>query len=415
MLADTGRFPAPDFSSGYEMPSAHYPAVGEWVSNRADGIALALALFLAAWLVLRVRSRRWIRILGLASLLWFGFARMGCLCPMGALQKVVASIAGVPGSGLTLAASFLFLAPLAAALLFGRVYCAAVCPHGALQDLLVVRAVRVPRSLDAILRIGRWLFFLAVVLFAATGSGWLLCRFDPYVVFFRRAGPPLAVAMGVLALTVGAFVVRPYCRYVCPYGLLLGLLSRLSWRSAVVTPQECVRCRLCERICPVDAIEPAEAPSQDLAVRAATRRRLAWLLTLILPAMGTGALLGSWAAPWLASAHPDLKRLEIVVRHGQGDVLAKASRAEYVVDAVEAEGLSPTDLEAAAESVRQEFRRLTPWAGAVLGLALLLRLVHLTRLRRSVSYDIDPGDCVGCSRCFAICPLNAPRVASGGS
>lgn len=394
------------------MPKALFPEGTAWTSAATDVVVMAAALAVAAVLVFQVRSKRWLRVAGVAALAWFGFWRKGCLCPMGPVQSVAAALAGLPDAGLTVSAALLFLLPLAAALLFGRVYCAAVCPHGALQDLLVVHPVRVPPWLDALLRFGRWVFFAAVLLFAASGAGWLLCRLDPYVVFFRRAGPPAAVFGGVAFLAVGAFVVRPYCRFMCPYGLLLGLLSRLAWRSPVVTPQECIRCRLCERSCPVEAIEPPETPPEGLVDRNAARRRLARLLLLVPPVVALGAGAGLALAPALARLHPDAVRLRTAAHHQQAGAPEPGSRADYVIDAIEDEGLTMADLETAAAVAARRFRILTPWAGGGLALAVMLRLVSLARLRRSPSYDIDPGDCVGCGRCFDACPLNRPRPAA---
>src|SRR5690606_21257733 len=121
-------------TSGYTLPETLFPSGLLGGPLGPEVWVMAGALLLAAGLVLRVRSRRWIRVAGIAALICFGFVRRGCLCPMGPVQSVSAALAGVPDAGLTLVAFLLFGLPLLAALFFGRVYCASVCPHGALQD-----------------------------------------------------------------------------------------------------------------------------------------------------------------------------------------------------------------------------------------------------------------------------------------
>ena len=72
-------------------------------------------------------------------------------------------------------------------LFFGRTFCAAVCPLGAVQELVAVRPVKVPRWLDQALGLLAYVYLGAAVMFAATGTAFLICRYDPFVGFFRRS------------------------------------------------------------------------------------------------------------------------------------------------------------------------------------------------------------------------------------
>jgi Fe-S-cluster-containing hydrogenase component 2 len=56
---------------------------------------------------------------------------------------------------------------------------------------------------------------------------------------------------------VGTVIGRPYCRFLCPYGALLNLFSRVARRRVSITPDDCVICGLCENACPFDAIHEA--------------------------------------------------------------------------------------------------------------------------------------------------------------
>ena len=86
------RFPPPDFDPGYVYPeSLQMPARLGWLAW-LDTAMLVLALTLAAVFVLRLRSRRAIFWLSLASLVYFGFYRKGCVCPIGSIQNVAQAL-----------------------------------------------------------------------------------------------------------------------------------------------------------------------------------------------------------------------------------------------------------------------------------------------------------------------------------
>jgi polyferredoxin len=224
--------------------------------------ALLVLLLAATWVAFRLR-RRWAMVtLSGVCLAYFGFYREGCVCPVGAVQNVAAGLFDssvvVPWTVVAL-----FLLPLAFALLFGRVFCAAVCPLGTMQDLVLIRPVKLPRWLVKALRTVPYLYLGAAVLLAATGAMFLICRYDPFVPFFRLAGPLWIFIAGGVVLLLSTFLGRPYCRFLCPYGALLGMLSRVSWKHVTITPDECIKCRLCEDACPFGAIVPPNAREED--------------------------------------------------------------------------------------------------------------------------------------------------------
>jgi len=127
----------------------------------------------------------------------------------------------------------IFVLPLLAALFFGRVFCGGVCPLGAIQEVVLVKPVTVPPRLDRALGACKWVYLAAAVGLAAAPVAYrdfVICRFDPFVSFFRFTGTFSMLLFGGLLLTVGLFVGRPYCRYLCPYGALLALMSRVLGR-----------------------------------------------------------------------------------------------------------------------------------------------------------------------------------------
>ena len=402
VAAASSRFPQPQFDSGHAVPQAVHPAFVERVPAWADVLILAAALAVAVWLARRVRSRPWILAFSLVCLAWFGFVRHGCICPVGSVQNV--AVAAWCGGGLPWFVAALFALPLLTALLFGRVFCGAVCPLGALQDLFIVKPQRVPQALDAVLRLVPLAVLSVGLVYAVNGAGYLICRTDPFVGLFRRSAPLPMLLTGMAVLLLGLVVARPYCRYFCPYGVLLELCSRLAWKPVEVTGQACINCKLCAGTCPVDAIAVPRAGLSD-AARAGQFRRFVALLALapVLAAACAGA--GWLSGAFVARAHPDVVLVERV---------SKATAADEdlypEIEAFKRTGKDAGWAEARAAATVSRFRAGCAGAGLFMGLVIALRLLGLTRLQRRSLHEADRIRCIACGRCFAACPVNTKRT-----
>ena len=306
------RFPPPDFDSGYRIPSPTTPAARQlWLQYADAGVFLA-ALGTAVWLIYQKRSRRGLFWLSLFSLAYFGFYRKGCICPIGSPQNVVYGLFN-PEYAVPVTVLIFCFAPIVVALFAGRAFCAGVCPQGALQDFMLIKPVKVPPWLEQALSVVPFIFLGAGLIYAGTGTGFVVCRYDPFVPFFRLSGGTFILTLGAAFLLAGMFVGRPYCRFLCPYGGLLRLASLAAKWRVRVTPDTCTQCRLCEQSCPFGAMrEPAPAAHPDAL--GAERRRLGWMLALLPVLVVAGAWAGSRLSPAAAQLHPSVALAERYVR-----------------------------------------------------------------------------------------------------
>lgn len=290
-LAENSSAPT---SSGYSIPSSDELNGNEAIVNYranfkpelyqpesniwplADLGVLTAMLASGGVMIWRRVNARWFWIPAAATLGYFGFVRGGCICPVGSVANM--AIALVHPSMIGKTTALMFFLPLPAALIMGRVFCVAGCPLGAIQHLLAgKRLVHLPAALERALR---WLPVAALVAtawLAVRGGCLLVCILDPYkTAFFSGYGwihralnwlqggllePGLfwvgdLTAWGILvgALVLGWWVHRPFCRFVCPYGVLLGAFATVSLKRRRIVQEHCVKCGICEKTCPVNAI-----------------------------------------------------------------------------------------------------------------------------------------------------------------
>ncbi|MEW6071872.1 MAG: 4Fe-4S binding protein [Planctomycetota bacterium] len=401
------RYPPPELGPDYVEPATAFPPYREILPPLADAIVLAAALVAAAWLVHRRRSRAGLLALAIAGLVWFGFVREGCVCPIGSVQNVAAALAD-PTAALLPATVLFFVLPLLATLLWGRVFCAAVCPLGAIQEVVLLRPTRLPAWLGAGLALLPHVYLALAALFAATGAGYVICRYDPFVGFFRLGATANMLVVGGCLLAIGVFVGRPYCRFLCPYGVLLGWLARLARRRVTITPEGCAACRLCEETCPYDAITEPNAEAVR-ARRQGGRRALVAALVFAPLLVGALAWCGARLGPTLAESHPRVALAAQVAAEEAGAVRETTDAS----DVFRASGESIESLRAEAAAKRREFLAGGALAGAFVGAMIALRLVGFSIRRTRIEYEAHREGCLACGRCFDWCPVELERRRTG--
>jgi NosR/NirI family transcriptional regulator, nitrous oxide reductase regulator len=393
----------PDFIS-HPIPQTQTPAPRASWYEQLDLAYLAVALAAASLFAVKGRSRAGLFLISIISLAWLGFWRKGCVCSIGAIQNVTQAIFDKDyAAGAVVIA--VFVLPLVFTLFFGRSYCASVCPLGAVQELVTIRPVQVPAWIDHALGLLAYVYLGAAVLFAATGSAWIICRYDPFVGLFRLTSSANMLALSVGFLIVGLFLGRPYCRWLCPYGAILALLSRVSWRHLRIPPKQCVQCRLCEDACPYGAIrQPTVVPSP--AERTAARRRLIGIVCASPVLIAVAACLGFAMRSSLASLHPIVQLADQIRLEESGQVNTRTD----ATTAFRATGESFESLYAKADTiVQRNFGLGGALFGGWVGLVFAVKLIQLSIRRRRTDFEPDPSACVSCGRCFWYCPEEHER------
>jgi polyferredoxin len=333
------------------------------------------------------------------SLAYFGFYRVGCICAVGSVQNVSLALFN-PGYAIPFTALLFFIIPLLFALAYGRVFCAGVCPLGAIQELTAIRPLKIPKAAEITLAAVPFIYLALAILFASTNSQFIICRYDPFIGIFRLNAPYTMIIFGALLLLAGVFVSRPYCRFLCPYGVLLNVFSRFAGKHLSITPAECTKCRLCEESCPYGAIIPANTEQSSEPAEKSRRRFILYFLFIPLFAIAGGLTFHN-LSPALSGANQTVRLArEIRVEKESGiEAISKAAVA------FKESGKTEEELFAEEGSITARYRKASPWAGIFLGISLGIALVSLSVRSRRDDYKPDQGKCFSCGRCFRYCPI----------
>jgi ferredoxin len=399
LYAQQQRFPRPEFESGYSFPTHQFLNQRGPMWEYMDVAVLIGALLVTSWMALVKRSRQGIIWVSAFSLAYFGFYRQGCICAIGSVQNMSLVLFN-DNYSIPLSALLFFTIPLLFALLFGRVFCAGVCPLGAIQELTGFRQIKVPRSVEKVLAAIPFVYLGFAVLFAATESQFLICRYDPFVGIFRIDAPYTMIIFGSLLLVVGIFVNRPYCRYLCPYGVLQNIFSRFSVKHLTITPAECRKCRLCEPGCPYDAILQSDPLPYPENTDKPLKRSFIYFLMIPVLAAGFAVILYN-VAPALSVVNDNVKLAREIRLEKEEGLKAVSKPAVAFFES----GRTEAQLFEEEQQIIGRFRNGAPWVGIFLGLALGIGFFRISLRKIRTDYEPDRGRCYSCGKCLKYCPV----------
>jgi polyferredoxin len=218
---------------------------------------LVLSVFLSLALVSFFKNSSTLKVVTLIiSVLYLGFLKSGLLS--------VVNIFGLMGWNFplfrySLSWYLLMFFTVASTVLWGRLYCGRICSFGALTQLLD-RILPARLRFELPPRLDRGAIYVKYLILGTALAYFLLTRdnsiyryIEPFWMFTFNGSTVLWIMLGLLLLTT-VFIKNFYCRYLCPLGAALGLVSNLTilrikrWR-------ECKTCKICEKACEWGAIQ----------------------------------------------------------------------------------------------------------------------------------------------------------------
>lgn len=135
-------------------------------------------------------------------------------------------------------------------LVFGRFFCGYLCPVGTCQEIVYhVPVPKVNLRKKNVFMITRGIIFVIFLLMAFLLSASLLAWFGIKDFFYLVLTTWSGVFIVVLLISMTFY--RPFCRVICPYGVLLSLGAWKS-RLRLIRTDACIKCKKCEKECPTD-------------------------------------------------------------------------------------------------------------------------------------------------------------------
>jgi polyferredoxin len=244
---------------GFDFPDEEKetPGWSEDIRAQALDIGLVVAFSTLAFTSFLRKSVALKYVTLVASVVYIGFWKSTLLS--------IVNVFGLFGGNLpifrySLAWYLLAVITVVSTILWGRVYCGRVCAFGALTQLMdrVLPGkwrVNVPRAFE---RRAAWIKYavLAGVLlyFVVTRDPLIYPYVEPFWMFGLHLRTPVLLTLLASLLIATVFVRNLYCRFLCPLGAFLGILSTITV-FRIKRWSECKTCKICEKACEWGAIQ----------------------------------------------------------------------------------------------------------------------------------------------------------------
>ncbi|MBN1505818.1 MAG: 4Fe-4S binding protein [Sedimentisphaerales bacterium] len=215
---------------------------------------LAFVFLLMAHRRVKAKNRTWLLLVAVTV---FGVALGSDPSPMGTVKDAIVLLVTrrvVFPPRLIALVVFLIMVVVA-----NKFICSWGCQLGTLQDAIfrlnrdkqdrrgLIRQFKVPFALSNSVRV---VFFIAIIVFASLWATDIVEDIDPFKTFKPQAlGWAGAVFVGVTFI-LSLFTWRPWCHFLCPFGLVGWVAEKISVFKIQVDYDKCIACGACEKACP---------------------------------------------------------------------------------------------------------------------------------------------------------------------
>ncbi len=213
-----------------------------------------LALTILAAVFMKFKKTRKLRLLVLLiAMVIFGFYRGG----PGVISSFQNTYLAAIGVEINWQAFVLFLGLIPITYFAGRVFCGWICYLGAIQEFLYNKKFKILESAKAqkIMRIIRSVALSALLIQLTFTHIIMWNKVGPFKVAVNLFSPNIAgyILLGIVLIS-SVFMYRPFCKTLCPVGLLLGFIAKIPGASVLGIDNNCAGCKTCNESCDINAI-----------------------------------------------------------------------------------------------------------------------------------------------------------------
>lgn len=192
-------------------------------------------------------------------------ASLHAICPFGGVVSIYNLItAGTFVKKTHESSAVLMIIVFVSALFLGPLFCGWICPFGTFQEWISRIGKRIfkrkyntfiPYKFDKYLRFLRYAVLIWVLIMTAYSGKIIFSDYDPYYALFQfwtgEVAIPAYIALFFVIL-MSLFVERPFCKYACPYGAVLGVFNFIRIVPLRRNETSCINCSACDKACPMN-------------------------------------------------------------------------------------------------------------------------------------------------------------------
>ncbi len=216
-------------------------------------IGILFFTLLAGIFVRHEKTRKLRPLFLLGSVAILGFYRGG----PGIISSFQNTFLFIIGATTKWTAMVLFLGVILLTYFQGKVFCGWICYLGSIQEFLYIGKAKILQTEKAqkVMRIIRYIILVLLLIQLSVTMGIEWSKIGPFKVIFNLYSPNnTGYILLVILLVSSLFIHRPFCKMVCPAGLIFGWITKIPGASVLGITNSCAGCKTCSLSCQIKAI-----------------------------------------------------------------------------------------------------------------------------------------------------------------